>query len=227
MTKKHASAYLFLLILMAAPAWTQVYSGSLTGVVKDSSGGIVPGAAVKLTDANKGYSYSAKTDDSGRYLLRSLLPGTYTIVASAAGFKLSQREGIVLNVNENTNLDIVLEVGQTQEIVDVVGQAPLLSTQDAVKGQTLNRDFVNDLPLLGRHVNDLARLAPGVTRAAGSGYTTEVDNNFVVNGQRNSTAEIIVEGVSFSTSGQHGGINAVLDVPDVDAVQEFKVQSGY
>jgi hypothetical protein len=228
MTKKYARACLVLWILtLAAAAWAQVYSGSLTGVVKDPSGGMVPGAAVKLTDTNKGYSYSAKTDDSGRYLLRSLLPGTYTIVAASPGFKLSQREGIVLNVNENTNLDIVLEVGQTQDIVDVVGSAPLLSTQDAVRGQTLNRDFVNDLPLLGRHVNDLARLSPGVTRAAGQGYGSEVDNNFVVNGQRNSTAEIIVEGVSFSTAGQHGGINAVLDVPDVDAVQEFKVQSSF
>jgi hypothetical protein len=216
-----------LILTLAAVAWAQVYSGSLTGVVKDPSGGIVPGVAVKLTDANKGYSYSAKSDDSGRYLLRSLLPGTYNLSTSAPGFKLSLREGIVLNVNENTNLDIILEVGQTQEIVDVVGQAPLLSTQDSVKGQTLNRDFVNDLPLLGRHVNDLARLAPGVTRAAGQGYGTEVDNNFVVNGQRNSTAEIIVEGVSFSTTGQHGGITSVLDVPDVDAVQEFKVQSSF
>jgi hypothetical protein len=218
---------LMMLALAASTVLAQIYSGSLTGVIKDPSGGVVPGAAVKLVDVNKGYSYAAKSDDSGRYLLRSLLPGTYTASVAAPGFKLSQREGIVLNVNENRSLDIILEIGQAQEILEVAGQAPLLSTQDAVKGQTLNRDFVNDLPLLGRHVNDLVRLAPGVSRAAGQGYGTEADNNFVVNGQRNSTAEIIVEGVSFSTPGQHGGINAVLDVPDVDAVQEFKVQSSF
>src|SRR6267142_330470 len=75
MTKKYARARSILWILtLTAAAWAQVYSGSLTGVVKDPSGGIVPGAAVKLTDTNKGYSYNAKTDDSGRYLLRSLLP---------------------------------------------------------------------------------------------------------------------------------------------------------
>lgn len=206
----------------------QVFTGSLTGVVTDPSGAVVPGVQVKLTDANKGYSYSSKSDETGRYLLRALPPGTYTLAASAAGFKASVRQGIVLNVNQNTSLNIPLELGEPQQAVQVVGEAALLSTEDASTGQILNRNFVNDLPLLGRNINDLARMAPGVTRAAGKGYGTEDDNNIVINGGRNGTADVLVEGVSVTQfGGSAGGVNGVLDKPAVDAVQEFKVQSNF
>ena len=128
------------LVLLPAAALAQVYSGSLTGLVTDPSGAVVPAVKITLTDVNKGYSFTATTDEAGRYLLRSLSPGTYKIAATAPGFKASVRDGIVLNVNENTSLDLKLEVGQPQETVQVAGEAPLLSTQDASIGQTLNRN---------------------------------------------------------------------------------------
>src|SRR6266446_3192689 len=128
-------------VLMPASISAQVYSGSLTGLVMDPSGAIVPSVAVKLTDVDKGYSYTAQTNETGRYLVRSLPPGTYRLTATATGFKASVQEGIVLNVDVNTNLDVRLEVGESQQTVQVEGEAPLLSTQDAVLAQTLNRDF--------------------------------------------------------------------------------------
>src|SRR5580704_7173059 len=186
MSRKHLNvcriAFVGLAALIPSAVWAQAYSSSLTGLVTDPSGAAVPGVEVKLTDVNKGYDYAAQTDASGRYLLRSLPPGTYRLAAIATGFKASVREGIVLDIDVNTSLDVRLEVGEAQQTVQVVGEAPLLATQDAVTGQTLNRSFVNDLPLLGRSVLDLARLAPGVTRVAGEGYGTGDMNNIVVNG---------------------------------------------
>ena len=134
-------AIIGLAALIPGSVWAQAYSSSLTGLVTDASGAAVPAVEVKLTDVNKGYDYTAQTNESGRYLLRSLPPGTYRLTATAAGFKASVREGIVLNVDVNTNLDVRLEVGESQQTVQVVGEAPLLSTQDAVTGQTLNREF--------------------------------------------------------------------------------------
>jgi hypothetical protein len=199
--------------LIPASVWAQAYSSSLTGLVTDASGGAVPAVDVKLTDVNKGYDYTAQTNEQGRYLLRSLPPGTYRLTATAAGFKASVREGIVLNVDVNTNLDVRLEVGEAQQTVQVVGEAPLLSTQDAVTGQTLSREFVNDLPLLGRQVLDLARLAPGVTRVAGEGYGTGDMNNIVVNGSRNSNADVLVDGVSANIMISHGGVQGTSKLP--------------
>ncbi len=220
-------AFLGLLALIPASMWAQAYSSSLTGLVTDPSGAAVPAADVKLTDVNKGYDYTAQSNESGRYLLRALPPGTYRLTATASGFKASVREGIVLNVDVNTNLDVHLEVGSTQESVQVLGEAPLLSTQDAVVGQTLNRDFVNDLPLLGRNPLDLVRLAPGVTRVAGEGYGTGDNNNVVINGSRNSNADVLVDGLTTNITISHGGVQGYVEVLELDAVQEFKVQSNF
>lgn len=214
-------------ILIPALIMAQVYSSSLTGVVTDPSGAAIPAVEVKLTDVNKGYDYTSQTDESGRYLLRSLPPGTYRLTATASGFKASVREGIILNVDVNTSVDVRLEVGESQQTVRVESEAPLLSTQDAVAGQVLNRNFVNDLPLIGRNALDLARLAPGVTRAAGEGYGTEENNNIVVNGSRNSNADVLIDGVTANIIIAHGGTQTTVEAPDVDAIEEFKVQTNF
>jgi len=229
MSKQRATFAILLGLTSLTPdsVRAQVYSSSLTGVVTDPSGASVPGVAVRLIDVNKGYDYNAQTDASGRYLLRSLPPGKYRLTATATGFKAYVREGIVLNVDVNTNVDVRLEVGEPQQSVQVLGEAPLLASQDAATGQTLNRNFVNDLPLIGRNVLDLARLAPGVTRVAGEGYGTEENNNIVVNGSRNSNADVLIDGVSANIMISHGGVQATVEAPDVDAVEEFKIQSNF
>ena len=137
-------------------AWTQVTSGSLTGLVTDPSGAVVPGAKVVLTDTNKGYDYPATADSVGRYVITNLPPSAYSISAEAPGFKTYRRGGIVLNVGTSSSVDVRLEVGATAQAVDVTAAAPLLSTQDAVTGQEVDRTLINDLPLVGRAIFDLA-----------------------------------------------------------------------
>src|SRR5438093_6317718 len=223
-------SFLLLIMLIPASVWAQVYSGSLTGVIKDPSGAVVPGAEVKLTDVNKGYSQDVKTDESGRYLLRSIAPGTYRLSVVASGFRAYLQQGIVLDVGQNASIDIALQLGEQSNTVEVTSESTLLQTEDAVTGQTLNRTFVNDLPLIGRYVLDLVYLTPGITRPPGRGVGSEADgegNNFIANGGRPSSVDVLIDGVTVNLFGQHGGITSQIDIPSLEAVQEFKIQSNF
>src|SRR5262249_46830356 len=145
-----------LILLFALPTQAQLYTGSITGLVQDPSGAVVANASVVLTDNDKGLRYSAKTDQSGRYVLRLMPPRTYTIRVEAPGFRAEEQAGIVLVVNQNLTLNVPLQVGRTSDTIEVTGQAPVLATEDAVTGQNLDRKVINDLPLHGRSVFDLA-----------------------------------------------------------------------
>ena len=210
-------------MLFASVAWAQLYTGLLTGVVTDPSGGVVPNAAVTATDVGKGFKYKTSTDSVGRYLLRPLPPATYQLTVEARGFRTALRSGIVLNVNENATVDVSLQVVGTTQKVEVIAAAPLLQAQDATTGQEVDRRFINDLPLVNRQVLDLAFLAPGVNPAPLSPYSGGVANNFTSNGGRNMTADVLIDGISNTATDPNGTIQDVSYIPSVDAVQEFKI----
>src|SRR5258708_21634319 len=100
-------------------ARAQVYGGSLTGVATDPSGALVPGAHVVLTDDEKGFKYTATTDGEGRYILRNLPPGRYTLSVTASGMRSHSQSGITLTVGQNFQADAHLEVQGTVEVVGV------------------------------------------------------------------------------------------------------------
>jgi hypothetical protein len=203
----------------------QVFSGSLTGVIADESGAVVPGAKALLTDKDKGFTYTAVSDAEGRYVLRNLPPGQYDLSVAFAGMQPFEQKGIVLSVGLNAQADVHLHVKGATQTIDVGGTATLLQTQDASTGQLVNQKFINDLPLTSRSVYNLAALSPGVTQAAGSSFGLNAGaTNFVSNGGRNSTADIVMDGVSQTNQEQNGGVTTALYTPPVDAVQEFKVQ---
>jgi len=214
------------LAFLAVPLRAQLYSGSVTGVVSDPTGAVIPGAKVTLTDTTKGYAFTASSDAVGRYILRNLPPSNYRISVGAPGFKTSTRTGIVLDVGQNATVNVSMELGTTTQTVQVTGAPPLLDTQDSTTGQEVNRTYINDLPLVGRGVFDLAFLAPGVNPAPGNAFGSSggVANNFTSNGGRNATSDILLDGVSTTDYEQNGGIIVPLYTPSVDAVQEFKVQ---
>ena len=212
----------FLMVALTAPCGrAQLYSGSITGVISDPSGAVVPGAKVTLTDIGKQVAQAVSTDAAGRFLIRSLPPSTYKLTVEMQGFNTYVQDNIVLEVNQNLALDLALTLGAAAQTVEVQSAATALATQDAATGQELNRTLINDLPLLGRGVFDLALLAPGVhQREGGSGGA----NNFISNGSRNSTADILMDGVSATSFEQNSGILDPLYEPSVDSVQEFKIQ---
>jgi len=216
-------AVLLILAGLAVPAGAQLYAGSVTGVVSDQSGAVIAQANVTLVDADKGFTFTAKTDDKGRYLFRSVPPGRYNLSVKAAGFKDQARNGIKVDVSQNVGADFAMSVVGAKETVNVSTAAPLLGSEDATTGQVVDRKFLNDLPLNGRAVMDLMYLAPGVTEVDASCmgcYAT----NVIINGSRNATTDILMDGVTTTNYEQNSGIRVETYTPSVDAVEEFKVQ---
>jgi hypothetical protein len=215
-----------LLLLATLTVSAQIYTGSVTGVVDDPSGAVVPGARITLTETSRNYNYSATTDATGRYSLRSLPPGTYTLRVESAGFSPFQRTNIVVDVNGNVQANASLNIKVVGESIAVVDtSAPLLQTEDSVTGQTVNRTFINSLPLVGRNPADLAFLAPGVTQPAAFAFGTGSSmNNFVSDGSRNSTADILMDGVSVNNYEQNSGVQVPIYTPPVEAIEEFRLQ---
>jgi hypothetical protein len=212
-------------LLLPVSSRAQLYSGSVTGVVTDPSGATVPGAKVTLVDRNKGYSFTATTDSTGRYLIRSIPPGSYRIRVEAKGFQAEQQTGVTLDVSQNISIDFALKVGGASETIEVNAQSVHLQTEDATTGQVVNRRFVNDLPLVDRNFTNLAYLAPGVTETDAPGtQNSQGGINFNSNGSRNATADVLIDGASATNFDQNSGIQNVLYTPSVDSVEEFKVE---
>jgi len=210
-------------LLVPALVLAQSYTGSVTGLVTDPSGAIVPNAQVRLVDEDKGFSFTAASDSAGRYVFRQVPPGSYKLSVKAQGFQTQEQSGIKLDVSQNATVNFSLQVGATSQTVEISESAPLLSTQDAVTGQTVDRRFINDLPLISRSVTDLAYLTPGITEADANCQTCS-QNNFISNGGRNATADMLLDGVTVTNFEQNSGIQVPTYTPSVDAVEEFTVQ---
>ena len=101
------------------PVSAQLYAGSIAGTVTDPSGAVVPGAHVIATDVDKGFAFSGTTDGAGRYLLRSIPPATYYVSAEASGFERQRKDGVVITVNLNVEVNFSLRVGAASQTVDV------------------------------------------------------------------------------------------------------------
>jgi hypothetical protein len=204
-------------------AWSQQYAGSVSGIITDPTGAVVPNARLKLVDEEKGFSYSAVADSGGRYAFRQVPNGAYKLSVTAEGFRGETQSGIKLDVSQNATVNFSLQLGATSQTVEISESAPLLSTQDAVTGQTVDRKFINDLPLISRSVTDLAFLTPGITEVD-SGCQGCTANNFISNGGRNATADMLLDGVTVTNFEQNSGIQVPTYTPSVDAVEEFTVQ---
>lgn len=180
--------------LSASLAWAQLYSGSVVGVVTDPSNAVIPGTKVSLVDEEKGFTFNAETDASGRYLFRGVPPGLYKVSATAQGFQTQTRTGIKIDVNQNASVDFALQLTTGAQAVSVTTEAAQLSTEDAATGQVLTRKFINDLPNINRSVMDLVYLTPGIV-SANNGRHSGDPVNFVANGSRNATSDVLMDGL--------------------------------
>ncbi len=224
--KSRFGLVVLLLSLSATLSFAQLYSGSATGVISDPSNAVIPGAKVSLIDEDKGYALNNETDAMGRYLFRSVPPGTYKITVSAQGFQVQTRPGVNIDVNENVTVNFSLSLGSNVEAVSITGEAPVLATEDASTGQVLSRQFVEGLPIVGRDVTNLAYLAPGVvTPFNGNAWGGNYGNAFSSSGSRSATADVLMDGATTTNYEQNGGTLVVSYTPTPDSIQEFKVQT--
>jgi Carboxypeptidase regulatory-like domain len=204
------------------------YRAQLRGVVSDSSGAVVANATVTIRDVGTNISSSTRTDEKGSYFFTGLRPSTYAVKAEAAGFRVAERTGVVLAVDQESSLNFRLDLAGASTTVEVTTTAPLLDTGNATLGTDVTREYVKDLPLLNRDFFGLTFLAGGVTEAAGSGTQDNYPSgtNFVSNGQRNATAEVRIDGSLISAPEQgEGGNSNVYYEPLVEGIQEFKVEN--
>ena len=225
--KSSTSSFLVLLIvvLTVVPAmFGQAYFGTVSGELTDATGAVVTGAKVILTDQEKGFSFQTISDNSGRYLFRSIPPGVYIVAVEAQSFGKTESAKFKVDVNENATANLTLKVAGATQTVEVGAQAQAIQTEDAETGQVVNRRFINDLPLLDRNIQSLTALAPGVTEMNDSCPEPCIGTNFVSNGSRGATSDILLDGASATNSEPNGGITSVTYLPSPEAVEEFKVQ---
>ena len=156
-----AAALLAVACLAPVPAAAQAVSGSIAGVVRDSSGAAVPGATVTITSLERKTVDSVVSNETGYYLKDRLIPGTYEVRAELAGFKVAVLPRVTVNVDTQTPVDFALELGQVTEQVEVTGGAPLLKTDRADVATNFDAKQITDLPVLDRNFTKFILLTPG------------------------------------------------------------------
>jgi hypothetical protein len=217
---------LLLTILLTTPSalFGQGYFGTVSGEITDPSGAVVPHAAVTLIDQQKGFQFKAISDSSGRYVFTSIPPGVYSVSAEPQGFEKTVRTGVQLNVSENATANLRLQVATAKQVVQVEPSRQTVDTEDAVTGQVVDRKFINDLPLVDRYVLDFVGLAPGVNDQSDQNSVSDTGTNFISNGSRGASADILMDGTSITNFEPNGGITQLTYTPSAEAVEEFKVQ---
>lgn len=197
--------------------------GTISGVVTDSSGAVVPGATVRVTNFNTNVVVTLTTNSAGVYVATSLNPGAYNVEAEAQGFKTAIVKGITLEVDSNPKIDLTLQVGQISESVEVTEEnAPLLQTQQSDLGQTVDQRQLEQLPTFsgtGRNVYSLLSLAPGVSQQTGCDFCGN-SGNLRISGSRPRNDDNILDG-STITAPVFGGAAVT---PSVDSIQEFRIE---
>jgi len=206
-------------LLAAAPAYAQTITGTITGIVKDASGGVLPGVTITMVQIQTDRKETATSDVQGRFTSAPLPLGDYRIEASLSGFKGAVRSGIALTVNDVARVDFVLEVGNVQEVVEVSAQASLVDSNTSALGKLVDNRRIAELPLNTRNVYSLIFLTPGVSGTIGNAYG---DLRYTINGARPRTSDTIVDGVTATFPTVTGGVGISV-FPSVDAIQEFKV----
>jgi hypothetical protein len=229
-----------LLCLGAVPVCAQSTStGTIVGAVTDQSGAVVAGATVTLTDPSTKTSRNAATNDAGRYIFVDVGPGTYDLSISKQGFSTSRTQTSA-RVGEAITVNMALQVGGSNIVVDVTAVGTELQTMNATVGNTVTAIAIDNLPSIGRDVNTFIELQPGVAPDGSVAGAVVDENYFSLDGGNNTNdmdgaGSVYTSGVQANTVGDPtGGVSAqytsyskpvgVMPTP-ADSVEEFKVNT--
>jgi hypothetical protein len=201
------------LVLLAPPALAQITTGTVTGTVKDATGGVIPGATAVLISETRGTrSAPAVTNESGTYVFPNVTPDTYTVEITLEAFKTIRRSGIAVSGGDRVGMPaITLETGIVAETVMVVGQSPLVQTQSAERSYAITSNQIDNLPIVRGNFTSLTAFAPGVVLTGASAGGTRLGGA----GQNN----IMMDGISAMDTGNNG---QMLNM-NVDAIGEVKI----
>lgn len=204
-----------LVLCLGANAFAQGSSASISGVVVDADGGVIPGADVLVKNNGTGETFTTVTSDAGVFSVPSLITGTYTVTVSLQGFKTVTLNNVVVNAGVPASVRARLEVGGVTEEVTVQANSELVQTTSATVATTLDTRQVANLPLSSRNAADFIVFLPGVSTAAGS-------RDSIVNGLPQSTINMTLDGVNIqdNTLKTTDGFFAIVG-PRLDAVEEI------
>ena len=210
-----------------APALFGQSLGGIVGEVKDSSGAVIGGATVTVTNTDTSASRSMPSNDAGMFSFPALVPGNYTVRVETSGFR-PQARSLGLQVQQTARVDFAMEVGQVTESVEVSAVATLLNTDDATVGTVIEQKRITDLPLNGRNFLQLVRLSPNVTAGFGTNNQSgrmggdRMNQQLSIAGARATSNNYTLDGIGNTDV----NFNTYVVLPSVDMLQEFKVQSG-
>jgi hypothetical protein len=210
----------------ARPAAAQVDTGVIQGTVRDSSGAVVPGATVTLTNVSMNTSFETVTNSEGNYQFPALRVGTYTVASELSGFARGVRERVELSIQQRLVVDFDLRPIGVAETVQVTTEEVALQTQEASLGGVVQAKTINELPLNGRNYTFLAQLNAGVVQAQQDTRGMGGSGSFSANGQNSFANNYLLDGVD-NNSNLVDFVNGAGYVyrPSVDALQEFRVQT--
>jgi hypothetical protein len=223
------------MLMLASSGWAQEARGSIQGRVMDPSGAVVPGTDVTVTNVATGVVLKSSSNQEGAYSFLFLVSGSYTMNASARGFKNLRRENIVVQVNDRLQVDLRLELGAAAEVVRVAAEAPLLQTATANLGQVVNARLVSELPTPHGSPYSLLTLAPGVLMTflqdnnLQPNSTSSQTSRMSIQGSPKGTAEFTMDGAPSTQFSHRSGTpgSGGIASPPADIVEEFKVETGY
>jgi len=207
--------------LLSAPA--QTLDTGILGTITDPAGAVVAGATVVIENPATGQRRTVKTSSDGKYEVRYLVPGVYNIEAQATGFRTVRSTNVTVQINQQVRADFSLQIGEVQQTVEISSSAPLLQTENATLGEVVSTERIVNLPLNGRSFVQLATLTPGVRVTEPSQFTSSTNGSRIIaNGARDSWMQVNIDGVTMVNNRS----NYVTLYPIIDAMLEFKVQSG-
>ena len=217
--------------LLALVPGVAVAQGSIAGVVRDTSGAVLPGVTVEAASpALIEKVRSVVTDGTGQYKVVDLRPGTYTITYTLPGFNTVRRDGVELTGSFTATVNIELRVGELAETITVTGAAPLIDVQAVSKQRVLDKQVIDAIPT-GRNQFNLAILIPGVSVGSSLGGTQDVggalgdvQQSLVVHGSRASDQRLTIDGLTMYSAEGAGQFS--ISTPNMSATQELTVDVG-
>jgi hypothetical protein len=228
---------LLTILFLQSSLRAQSFYGSVLGTVVDTSGAVVPDAAITVTNVGTNEKQTVQSDAGGKFTFANLVPATYNVEVTKASFKRFVREQIAVQVGSVVRVDAELSIGSVSETVEVTSQTALLQTDTSSSNTTIAGTQVQEMPLNGRNVMNLIALAPGVVPTGSSQGSTGLDQNsgrtaggvgwgnYQIGGGIQGTAAQYIDGVSNNLLGGAQGGNQIGLVPTQDAIQEFNVAS--
>ncbi len=201
-------------------------TGSLTGVVTDPTGAVVPNATVKVHSLATGADRNLVTDSAGLYAAPSLQPGDYSVQVTAAGFGMDTVQKVTIDVDTKVTANLKLSIASAGATVEVNSTASLIEAETTTVGQVIDRNTVQELPLNGRHFLDLTVLTPGGVVAPTAGSLTSPSrglgaNSFITAGNREDSVNFQINGINLNDISQ----NQITFQPSISTTSEFKINN--